>query len=200
MSLAQRLQRAGQPLLQAQWEHPFLRGVAGGSLEEDVFRRWLEQDYCFLLRYVEVFTRLADAAPPEHRRVLLELARATEHDELDLHRSLSAPFGADLEAAVPGPPCVAYTEFLLAEAEVYGTGLAAVLPCLWGYSQLGRRLAAEGSPGRYAAWVGTYADPSFAALADRCGQMLDEAAPEPAAAERAFLTGMAHELAFWDVP
>ena len=53
---------------------------------------------------------------------------------------------------------------------------------------------------RYRRWVETYADPGFAALAARCGQMLDEAGPEPAAAEAAFRRAMDFELAFWDVP
>ena len=92
--------------------------------------------------------------------------------------------------------------FLLDSAADYGVGLAALYPCMWGYSTLGRRLAAEGAPHdhRYRAWIETYADPGFAALADRIGEMLDEAAPDPEAATAAFLEGMDHELAFWDVP
>ena len=80
-----------------------------------------------------------------------------------------------------------------------GVGLAALLPCMWGYSTLGQRMSVPDEP-RYRRWVQTYADPGFAALATRCAQMLDEAAPDRATAERAFLEGMRHELAFWDVP
>ena len=53
---------------------------------------------------------------------------------------------------------------------------------------------------RYRAWVDTYADPGFAALAARIGQMIDEADPDPARAEALFVEGMRHELAFWEVP
>jgi thiaminase (transcriptional activator TenA) len=70
---------------------------------------------------------------------------------------------------------------------------------MWGYSTLGRHLAAAPG-GRYRPWIETYADPGFAALAARIGQMLDEAAPDRDAASAAFLQGMDHELAFWDVP
>ena len=181
--------------------HPFVRGIADGSLDRAVFRSWLEQDYLFLLDYVRVFSRLAWQAPAQHLPDLVDLAHSTLHEELALHRSLAEPFGADLDTAEKGPACEAYTAFLLDAAADYGRGLAALLPCMWGYSELGQRLAAVApADSPYAPWVATYADPGFAALARRCADMLDEAAPDPAVAESAFLEAMRHELAFWNVP
>ncbi|MFI7228796.1 TenA family protein [Nonomuraea angiospora] len=201
MTISEKLHAVGRPLLRAQLEHPTVAGIARGDLPESVFRSWLEQDYLFLLDYVRVFARLAWQAPDGHLGDLVDLAHTTYHDELRLHRSLSAEFGADLEGAVKGPACVAYTAFLLESAASYGEGLAALYPCMWGYSSLGQILA-ENSPAesRYRAWVDTYADPAFAALTARIAQMIDEAAPDPARAEELFAEGMAHELAFWSVP
>ena len=199
MSLSHDLTAIGAALLDEQLRHPTVRGIADGDLDPAVFRSWLEQDHLFLLDYVRVFCRLAWQAPDDHIGDLVDLAHSTFHDELELHRSLSAEFGADLEGATKGPACEAYTRFLLDAAGDYGTGLAALLPCMWGYSTLGQRMAVPAEP-RYRRRVETYADPGFAALAARCAQMLDEAAPDRATAERAFLAGMRHELAFWDVP
>ncbi|HEX4905337.1 MAG TPA: hypothetical protein VFU93_07790 [Acidimicrobiales bacterium] len=198
-SLSAALIAKGRPLLDEQLAHPTVRGIAAGDLDPAVFRSWLEQDHLFLLDYVRVFSRLAWQAPDSHLGDLVDLAHSTLHDELTLHRTLAQPFGADLDGAVKGPVCAAYTSFLLDSAADYGIGLAALLPCMWGYSMLGRLLPVPDEP-RYRAWVATYSDPAFAALADRCASMLDEAAPDRAAAERAFLQSMAHELAFWDVP
>jgi thiaminase (transcriptional activator TenA) len=188
-------------MLAAQLAHPTVRGIARGNLPEKVFRSWLEQDYLFLLDYVRVFTRLAWQAPNAHIGDLVDLAHATWHEELNLHRSLSAGFGADLESARKGPACAAYTEFLIDAAADYAEGLAALYPCMWGYSQLGRILA-EHPPAepRYRAWVETYADPGFAVLGDRIAEMIDEAGPSPERAKALFAEGMKHELAFWDVP
>nr|SBO91259.1 Thiaminase II involved in salvage of thiamin pyrimidine moiety [Nonomuraea gerenzanensis] len=191
----------GRPLLLAQLDHPTVAGIGRGDLPEPVFRSWLEQDYLFLLDYVRVFARLAWQAPDAHLGDLVDLAHTTFHDELSLHRTMSAEFGADLEKAVKGPACAAYTGFLLESAGSYAEGLAALYPCMWGYSHLGRILA-EHPPAepRYRAWVDTYADPGFAALTTRIGRMIDEARPDPDRAERLFTEGMRHELAFWDVP
>ncbi|GGO13211.1 aminopyrimidine aminohydrolase [Microbispora rosea subsp. aerata] len=201
MGISADLHAIGRPMLDAQLAHPTVRGIAAGDLPEPVFRSWLEQDYLFLLDYVRVFSRLAWQAPDGHLGDLVDLAYATWHDELDLHRSLSAEFGADLGGAVKGPACAAYTSFLLESAANYAEGLAALYPCMWGYSTLGRILA-ENPPAepRYRAWVDTYADPGFAALAERIAAMIDEAAPDPARAKELFVRGMEHELAFWDVP
>ncbi|GAA2298972.1 thiaminase II [Nonomuraea roseoviolacea subsp. roseoviolacea] len=201
MAISEKLHAVGRPLLDAQLAHPTVAGIGRGDLPEPVFRSWLEQDYLFLLDYVRVFARLAWQAPDGHLGDLVDLAHATFHDELSLHRSMSAEFGADLEKAVKGPACAAYTSFLLESAATYAEGLAALYPCMWGYSTLGRILAQDPpAEPRYRAWVDTYADPGFAALAGRVAEMIDEAAPDPARAERLFREGMAHELAFWDVP
>ena len=203
-SLSHRLAERGLPSVRAQLEHPTVLGIARGDLDPAVFRSWLEQDYLFLLDYVRVFARLAWQAPDGHLGDLVDLAHSTWHDELALHRSLAAEFDADLFGAVAGPATTAYTGFLLDAAEDYGRGLAALLPCMWGYSTLGRMLAEHPPPEeRYARWVAAYADPGFAALAALCAQLLDEAhaeglVDEPTAIE-AFDAGMRHEVAFWDV-
>ncbi|MGV9309575.1 MULTISPECIES: TenA family protein [unclassified Nonomuraea] len=201
MSISAELHAIGRPLLDAQLAHPTVVGIGRGDLEEKVFRSWLEQDWLFLHDYVRVFARLAWQAPAAHLGDLVDLAHTTYHDELSLHRSLSASFDADLDGARKGPACAAYTAFLLESAADYAEGLAALYPCMWGYSTLGRILA-ENKPEepRYRAWVDTYADPGFAALTERIAGMIDEAAPDLGRAKELFTEGMRHELAFWDVP
>jgi thiaminase/transcriptional activator TenA len=200
MNLARALETYGRPLLDEQLRHPTVAGIGRGDLDEAVFRAWLEQDYLFLHDYVRVFARLAWQAPDEHLGDLVELAHATFFEELSLHRALAEEFGADLEGAVKGPACAAYTAFLLDAAASYGDGLAALYPCMWGYSTLGRFLAADPPrEPRYKRWVDTYADPGIAVLAARIAVMLNEAAPDPDRAQELFAEGMRHELAFWDV-
>lgn len=201
MGIAGELEDVGRELLAEQLAHPTVRGIAEGTLDERVFRSWLEQDYLFLLDYVRVFSRLAWQAPAAHLGDLVDLAHGTFHEELSLHRGLSAEFGADLDGAVKGAPCAAYTSFLLESAADYAGGLAALYPCMWGYARIGAALA-ENPPAdpRYRRWVDSYADPAFAALGARIATMIDEAAPDPARARALFTEGMRHELAFWSVP
>lgn len=88
----------------------------------------------------------------------------------------------------------------------YAELAAALLPCMWGFSEVGERLEARGRPGHphYDAWIGTYADPDFAALAGWCRTLVDDLAAGASPALRArmqeaFVTCSRHELAFWDM-
>jgi thiaminase (transcriptional activator TenA) len=209
--LSQQLFTLGRPNLERQLAHPTVGGIAAGDLEPGRFRAWLVQDYLFLLDYVRLFALAAARAPDtDTLGRLVDLAHATFHQELSLHRGDAAEFGlgqADLDQAEKSPVCAAYTDFLLRTAATadFAEVLAALLPCMWGYSELGRALAAAGLPAepRYRRWIQTYADPEFATLAGWCADLLDRAADglpaaRQAACEQAFLTSLGHELAFWD--
>jgi thiaminase (transcriptional activator TenA) len=211
-SFSQRLLEIGRPYVQRQLDHPTVRGIADGTLDERRFRAWLAQDYLFLLEYARLFALAAARAPDAATlRRLVDLAHSTLHDELSLHRSYVARFGlteAELEGTVKSRTCAAYTDFLLRTAALgeYAEIVAALLPCMWGYSELGRAMAERGLPEepRYRQWVETYADPDFADLAAWCADLLDQATDglgkaQLDACERAFVTGLEHELAFWDV-
>jgi thiaminase/transcriptional activator TenA len=209
---SERLFAGGRRGLEAQLDHPVVRGIADGSLDEERFRRWLLQDYLFLLDYVRLFALAAARAPDtEALGRMVDLAHATFHDELSLHRSYAAEFGLsdeDLDGAAKSRNCAAYTDFLLRTAATgdFPDILAALLPCMWGYSELGRAMAASGMPTepRYRRWVETYADPGFAELAAWCARLLDRAAAGLPAErlrqlEARFSTSLEHELAFWEV-
>jgi thiaminase/transcriptional activator TenA len=211
-TFSQRLLAIGRPYVERQLDHPTVRGIADGTLDERRFRAWLAQDYLFLLEYVRLFALAAARAPDAATLgLLVELAHSTFHDELSLHRSYAARFGlteAELEGTAKSRTCAAYTDFLLRTAALgsFAETVAALLPCMWGYSELGRAIAVRGLPAepRYRQWVETYADPGFAELAGWCTDLLDRAAEglgtaQLNACERAFVTALQHELAFWDV-
>jgi thiaminase (transcriptional activator TenA) len=83
--------------------------------------------------------------------------------------------------------------------------VAALLPCMWGYSELGQRLAHAQAPAerRYRRWIEMYAGEDFANLARWCRDVCDEAAAGMAEQARtkmrdAFLASSQHELDFWE--
>jgi thiaminase/transcriptional activator TenA len=107
--LSQRLFALGRPNLERQLAHPTVRGIAAGDLDHTRFRAWLVQDYLFLLDYVRLFALAAARAPdPDTLGRLVDLAHATFHQELSLHRAYAAEFGlaeADLDRAEKSPTC-----------------------------------------------------------------------------------------------
>jgi thiaminase/transcriptional activator TenA len=206
------LRRAVDSIWEGQHAHPFVRGIGDGSLEIEKFAFWVRQDYLFLIEYCRLFA-LAAARAPDLAAMgkFAELLQVTIHTEMQLHRDYAARFGiglVELEAEQPAPTTRGYTDFLLRVATLgdYAELVAALLPCMWGYSEVGQRLARLPRPAddRYAAWVDMYADPAFAELADWCRDLVDRLAADapPPARDRmqeAFVTSSRYELAFWEM-
>ncbi|HEX7084422.1 MAG TPA: hypothetical protein VF186_09945 [Gaiellaceae bacterium] len=185
----------------AQLEHPFVRALADGSLDEERFASYVGQDYAFLADYGRALRRAAALAPTAEARERLEtVAGDAAESELELHRGYAAGHGLDLDAVEPLPTTRAYGSYLCAQ-ESFPVLVAALLPCMWGYAELGRRLAELPTAPRFARWLETYADPEFARVAGWCVELARACAADEAvrpAMRQAFETSLRFETAFWD--
>lgn len=212
MAISDELRAQAAEVWEAQHAHPFVRGIGDGTLDVERFAFWVRQDYLFLIEYARVLALAAARAPdlPTMRR-FAELAHETLGTEMDLHRSYCAQLGIgaeDLDSEQPAATTQGYADFLVRTA-AHGDFcelVAALLPCMWGYSEVGRRLAERGRPADplYAAWIDMYSSDEFGELATWCRTVVDRAGEQAgpqqrAAMSRAFLTSSRYELAFWDV-
>jgi thiaminase/transcriptional activator TenA len=199
---------------EAQHAHPFVQGIGDGTLDAERFRHFVRQDYVYLIEYARLLL-LAGARAPRlaWMRRFAELAGSVLGREMDLHREFAATWGIsteELEYERATPTTRAYTEFLLKTAALgdFAELVAALLPCMWGYAEVGRALAPRARIGDrenpYGAWIAMYASPDFAAQAGWCRALTDELAAgldETGRARmlEAFLQSSRHELAFWDM-
>lgn len=199
------------PIFDAIVDHPMVARLGDGTLEEAPFRRWVRQDYVYLVDYSRVFAYGAARAPDLGRaRRFATLLDETLETEMDLHRAYAAEFGiteAELEATDPSPTTRGYTDFLVrvAATESFGDLVAALLPCMWGFHDTATRLRADGLPDeeRYAEWVETYAGDEFGDLTAWCQDLMDEVATGRPERTRAryrdrFRTSLRYEYRFWD--
>jgi len=206
------LRAAAEPIWAAEREHPFIRGIGDGTLPPERFRLFVRQDYPYLVDYVRSLA-IACARSPD-----LELAahfarrvRTILDVEMGLHRSYAAEWGIapeELEAERMAPETRAYADFLLRTASLgnFAELAAALLPCVWGYVELGKALARGARPddGRYARWIDAYAGDALAELCDDFRDIVDKlaAAVDEETRERmreAFLVSSRHELSLWDM-
>jgi thiaminase/transcriptional activator TenA len=207
-----RLHQLAWPIWEAQYNHPFVQGIAGGTLDVDKFKFWVRQDYLFLIDYSRLLALAVTHAPDlSTMRRFADLLQATLHEEMQLHCSYASEFGIsqqDLEREEKAPTTRGYTDFLLRVANLgdFAELLAALLPCMWGFSDIGQRLAHGPRPGdeRYARWIEMYSSQEFADLAHWCRQLVDRTAeglPEKALRrmEEAFLASSRYEYLFWEM-
>jgi thiaminase/transcriptional activator TenA len=185
--------------------HPFIRGIADGTLDPRLFAGYVGQDAFFLEAFARAYA-LALAASPDTDTVLAfaDLIGGVR-DELTLHSGYAELWGFEPWAAEPAPATLAYTDFLLATAATRALGpiCAAMTPCMRLYAYLGESLAAEGPQATaeanpYRSWTTAYADPEFAAFGDRLERLLDRHASDEAAARSVYRRAMHLELAFFD--
>jgi thiaminase/transcriptional activator TenA len=195
---------------EAQHAHPFVQGIGDGTLEVERFRHFVRQDYVYLTEYARLLSLACARAPRlEWMHRFAELAESTLGNEMEMHRRFAAEWAIsaeELEHERATPTTRAYTEFLLRTATLgdFAELVSALLPCMWGYAEVGRALAhrARGNP--YGAWIEMYASPEFGAQADWCRAITDEVAAGlddtgRARMLEAFLQSSRHELAFWDM-
>lgn len=210
--LSERLRAAADEIWRAQHEHPFVRGIGDGTLDLDRFRFWLRQDYVFLIEYARLLALTVARSPDlDTMTRFAALLHETLHEEMALHRSYSAELGIvtrDLARERPAPATRGYADFLLRTAALgdFPDLLAALLPCMWGFNEIGLALAERGAPDHrgYARWIELYSSPEFTTLVEWLRDLTDRlgAGLPPSDEERLreiFLTSSRHELAFWEM-
>jgi thiaminase (transcriptional activator TenA) len=190
--------------------HPFIRGLTTGDLPPEAFFYYLSQDDHYVREFAKAVAQVGIKAPTAAAaRLLTRHAADGLTAESTLHQVLVADLGGDpaaLAKVQPGPTTQAYTSYVLATAAAgdFAEGLAAVLPCLWIYGEVGQHLHGQGSPNPvYQRWIDTYAGPEYASqvtevldLADQAGSEL--AGPAAERAQRHFSMGARYEWMFWD--
>lgn len=205
--LAATLKSEARPRLQEILHHPFVRGMADGSLPQALFHRWLVQDYHYLHDYARAMAFAAARADCLSSMEFFAAAlQLTLREELDGHRKLAATHGldeAELSSAPVWPTARAYGDRLVRiAATAPPLELVAVLvPCAWSYLEVGRAVTGSST---YADWAALYTDPGFeeaerwlSTELSRLGVIAGETGRSAARAE--FMTALSYELRFWQM-
>jgi thiaminase/transcriptional activator TenA len=205
------LWRSIEPIYAAILRHPFLIGLADGSLPRESFRFYAVQDALYLRDFARALSLAAARAPRDEWIIMFnEHAAGALKVERALHEGFFAEFGLSPEAvaATPlAPTNLAYTSYLLAVAygAAFHEALAALLPCYWIYWEVGKALERLGSPDPlYARWIGTYASGEFGGVVQAALDCADAVAAGLSEAERDvmrrhFLTTSRFEWMFWEM-
>ncbi len=207
------LHAAARPIWERQQSHPFLLGLADGSLPPAKFLFYTRQDVGFLRELNRVFAYTAARSDDPDDQTRFARLLIETNDILDsLHARFAALHGltaADLSNTPLAPTAYAYTRHLLstALADTYPALVAALLPSHWMYDELGKRLAASGPPPAdhpYRDWLLVHAGPHLEETTAWLRTILDRAAGDLSTPARAHLTDVflissRYEIAFWDM-
>jgi len=213
MDIFERLKAATARQWSSYVDHDFVRQMGEGTLSEDAFRTYLVQDYLFLIQFARAWALAAYKSRLATDIRAAQAGLAAILDETELHLRLCARWGlsqADVEAAPEHQATVAYTRYVL-DCGAAGDLLelhVALAPCVIGYAEIGRTLAAHiGDLGDhpYREWIGEYAGEGYQSVASAARKHLDELAARSMTEQRfvelAAIFGQASRLEadFWQM-
>ncbi|WP_124726850.1 thiaminase II [Staphylospora marina] len=211
MTFSERLRREADPVWQASFEHPFVKGIADGSLPMACFRHYVLQDSYYLSHFARVQAIGATKADslPETARMALHAQRTCDA-ELSLHRRFMNRLNIteqEKETFEPAPTAYAYTSHLYRAAWTgeYGDVIAAILPCYWLYMEIGERLKGkEPDEPIYREWISAYGSDWFRQLVEEQIRCLNRIADRASEATRNrmrdhFLISSRYEWMFWEM-
>ena len=212
MAFFDHLLQGSKSVREAILRHPFVTGIGDGSLPVEKFKYYISQDYAYLIDYSRALALASARAPdPDTMGWFARLLDGTLNTEMALHRSYCAQFSIaerELEETQAAPATLAYTRFLLSTAYhgSFAELATSLLPCQWGYWEIGEYLAKRGEPKEnplYCEWIRMYSSPEFQHLAQELRDMVDRLAAsagedEKAQMEQAFMSSLRLEYLFWE--
>jgi thiaminase/transcriptional activator TenA len=195
--------------------HPFLKALARGTLPLEGFRRYLIQDYLYLIQYARGYALGAYKSESlDDIRASAKMMTAILDVEMPLHIAYCAEWGLSEEAMTAAPEdmrMLAYTRFFL-ERGMAGDKLdldVALAPCIVGYAEIAQWMLADpntvlaGNP--YAPWIDAYAGPDYRAAVATAIDTLEALGQRRGAEARypsllkTFQTATLLEAAFWGI-
>lgn len=183
---------------------PFVRALGDGTLDEDLFAFYLDQDALYLRDYSRALATLSARADTAEAQVHWA---AGAHEAIAAESQLHEGWLANrARLGGPSPITMGYTNFLRASAagDDYVVGAAAILPCYWLYEEVGAVLSSQNHADHpYAEWLSLYGGEEFAAEVARSlaevERAFETASPaQRVRAARAYLSACVYEHEFFD--
>lgn len=184
----------------------FIKSLGDGSLDEDLFDFYLNQDAEYLKRYSRALAATAAKTQDDDARVhWSSSAAACIEAESELHRSWFKKTGTAMKSAC-SPATLAYVNHLLATtfSEDYVVAVAAILPCYWLYEEVGHVLVEKTTPDNpYNDWISMYSSKEFDASVRKAIECVEKAFEQASPSQRilavqAYMTSCVYEYDFFN--
>lgn len=207
MNWSEQAWREALPVYTKILELPFVRELMDGTLPQEKFRFYVQQDALYLNGFSKALAGIAAKLDnPAHMGAFAVFASDTMAVERDMHQTFFDLLGR-LDDLEPSPTCLLYTSYILkqlADAPVE-TAMAAVLPCFWVYKEVGDYILANQAKGanRYQGWIDTYGGDEYGAAVKQAIAICDELAAartekQRTAMTKAYVLCTKMEWMFWD--
>ncbi|MBR5856102.1 MAG: hydroxyethylthiazole kinase [Bacteroidales bacterium] len=206
-SWCQQIWRASNKIYQKILGLEFISKLSDGTLDMEIFSRYIAQDEIYLGSYYRNMFALADMMDNKSdKELFLSFAQSGMEGEKAMHELLIQKYGMSLTVK-PSVVTAGYNN-LIKDAINSGNkycALAVMLPCMWIYNRVGLHILKmselENNP--YKEWIEEYGNEEFTIGVNRVLDIIDNWASEADSdtieeMNRLYLMAAVYEYAFWD--
>lgn len=212
MGFSEELRDENKRIWDAITGHPFVQELGAGTLPIKKFTYYVKQDYLYLIDFARCIGLAASKADDvEDMRRWAEMMGGCLKYETEMLEDVSEALGVtpgELRQTPKAPTNEAYTNHLLRVAYEgsMAENVAALLPCMWTYLDVGATLSGiggyRGHP-VYGEWCEAYNAPEYTELVDIYIDLVDRSAKAGAPVKdrmrRHFQLSMMYEYMFWEM-
>lgn len=214
MKTTRHLLDASKDIWEGYHAHPFVRGIADGTLNKEKFQYYMVQDYLYLIDYAKVFTiGVAKAQDMDVMRLFAGYVSQILDGEMDIHKGYMQRLGIVLYEAEQAPVALdnlSYTSYMLRVAYEEGPSeiAAAILSCALSYEVIAKKIIKMNPSCTdhpfYGEWVRGYADPGYAQANQKLIDLIERltenySEPQLLRLEEIFTVCSRYEASFWDM-
>ncbi len=208
------LRSKADPVFEAIFRHPFVRGIAGGDLGGEQLAHYVRQDFQYLTVFCQVYgLAVSKSTSREDIAFFNEQIGFVLDSENHPHQNLARVSGYPMEELEGAnellPTARNYTRHMLyaAHSGTLGGLLSALYPCPLSYWEIGLRLKEEVKPDDshpFKEWIDFYADPVVGDICGEFARRVDRLAARAGEDERArmeenLLVSCRMEYLFWEM-
>jgi thiaminase/transcriptional activator TenA len=206
-SWCQQIWRASSYIYQKILGLEFLSELSKGTLNMDLFARYIAQDEIYLRYYYRNMFALAQMMDNEDdRELFVAFAKSGMEGEKAMHELLIDKYGIELNVS----SSIVTTNYNSLIQDAINSGnryyaLAVMLPCMWIYNCVGQHILkiSELEDNPYKEWILEYGNEEFTLGVNRVLDIIDSWAQEAdektiKEMNRLYLRAALYEYAFWD--
>ncbi|MBO2946164.1 thiaminase II [Paenibacillus sp. F411] len=212
MSFSQQLRQEADPIFEAIFNHPFVRGIAEGRLDREQLMHYVKQDFEYLNAFMRIYgIAISKCSDREEIAMFNEQISFVLHSEIHPHNNFCDVAGVtyeELQGFPLSPSAHHYIRHMLTVAHegTLGEIMAVLLPCPWTYVEIGAKLMEELQPDPshpFYDWITFYGTRGEGVTTKLC-QRLDAWALQAGEEEKKrmkeyFMLSCQLEYMFWDM-
>ncbi|PRO66381.1 thiaminase II [Alkalicoccus urumqiensis] len=212
MRFSEELRQEAEPVFEAIFHHPFVKGIGEGDLPKEALLHYVRQDFEYLTTFCRIYgLAVSKCTDRQDMTFFQEQIGFILNDEVHPHHNFCEVAGVryeELQKAPLAPTAHHYTRHMMEAAQgSLGETLTALAPCPWTYWEIGCRLAEEVNPDKthpFYDWIMFYAADEVDSITTTFRSMIDRCAEQAGAEEKKrmkshFLLSAQMEYAFWEM-